>query len=55
MLGQANNGFNPWTDVKTSDQSPKIIVELSSEVPSGRIRGPVEVHAFWCSVYTKPL
>ena len=37
MLGQVNNGFNPWTDVKASDQSPKIIVELSSQVPSGRI------------------
>ena len=55
MLGQVNNGFNPWTDVKASDQSPKIIVELSSQVPSGRIFGPVEAHAFWCFVHTKPL
>ena len=37
MFAQESNGFNTWTDVKASDQSPKIIVELSSQVPSGRI------------------
>ena len=37
MFAQVSNGFNTWTDVKASDQSPKIIVELSSQVPSGRI------------------
>ena len=47
MLGHVNNGFNLWTDVKASDQRPKIIVELSSQVPSGRMFGPVEFHAFW--------
>ena len=37
MFDQVSNGFNTWTDVKASDQSPKIIVELSSQVPSERI------------------
>ena len=37
MFAQVSNGFNTWTDVKASDQSPKIIVELSSQVPRGRI------------------
>ena len=37
MFAQVSNGFNTWTNVKASDQSSKIIVELSSQVPSGRI------------------
>ena len=62
MFAQVSNGFNTWTDVKASDQSPKIIVELSSQVPSGRIFDRLKFTRFGVGfgvgfgfVHTKPI